>query len=653
MRNEPKIILISQWPHVKNGEYELIKRIKRVASKIAVVNFLGFDVNTKRNLNTPSVNKEFDFAIALHYDTPKLLNITTYLWIANPLEFMYLRDDYATYIVNRILSYDDYLYNGSEYLKGHIKNLIGKEWLNSKLEMYPSVSERDLNPLNQAKNKIEKIFYCGVNWERASDKKGRGQELLSLLDSSDKIDIFGPKELEGHKIWRDFNSYRGEIPFDGRSLTNRMGKYVAALALSSPVHIKSETSSSRVFEATAAGVAVISDPNPHTKKLFGDSLYYFTGSNSQEKVKSILLQLQKIVNNPTETKKRIHKAQNIIASKYTFEKSFYKAATYLNNKKNQRLNFSKSIEVFLFKHDIEVSGKKEQPNLDNLDYVIDSLSYLTNRTEVKITLNIIGKNKPHLEISPQAKKMYLNFIDVDKLSNNDWTHLKLAKKIQLMTRMAKADFVAFVTQNCFPHFDHFYKAIEWHNKNKNGIYYAGSYINNFKNTDQVLSNSVNIENKSVVNYEFNQNSIATTQIGSFVFNKTTKSFLISEKLAFFNLLYPISLIFLATEANINFFRSRFISIKYSDFYFVNYVSLFNRKINEGFWSQHYDLLSNHNHELNAFYDLIKDSKEGLAIYKLISGRVLQTTHLSSAEKKLLTLAVRVIKPFYNLYKKIR
>ena len=655
MLNELKIIVISQWPNVQNGEYELIERIKSTASRVVVVDFLGFDVKTKRNLNTSSLNKEFDFAIALHYDTPKLLNITTYLWIANPLEFMYLRHDYSTHIVNRILSYDDYLYNGSEYLKKHVKNLIGKEWVDSKLEMYPSVSEFNLNSFNPSKNKIKKIFYCGVNWERASDSKSRGQDLLSLLDSSNIIDLFGPYQLEGHKIWRDFNSYKGEIPFDGKSLTNKMSEYVAALALSSPAHLKSETSSSRVFEATAAGVAVISDQNSHTKKLFGDSVYYFSGNTPQEKVQSILLQLEKIINNPAETKKRISKAQSIILKKYSFEKSFRQAASYLNNTKSKRLNISKSLQVFLFDHNIKMPDKKVHPNFDNLEHIVNALSYLTSRTNTKVTLTVIGKSKVQSEIRERAKKVHINFIDEHKIVTEDWADLKLAKKINLITGKSNADFMAFITQNCFPHFDHFFKAIEWHNKTKNGLYYSGSYLNKYEYDDHTTSNSILIESDSTVKYTFNQNSLIHCQIGSFVFNKISKPIFNSEKLAYFDLLYPIALIFLTSQQKLTFYRSRFITIKYSNSYFKNYFVLFLEKINEGYWAQHYDLLSNHNHELNAFYDLTYDSKEGLSIFSAISGRSLNdvSSTLDNAKLRILDLLVTITKPFYKIYKKVR
>ena len=121
------------------------------------------------------------------------------------------------------------------------------------------------------------------------------------------------------------------------------------------------------------------------------------------------------------------------------------------------------------------------------------------------------------------------------------------------------------------------------------------------------------------------------------------------------MLYPIALIFLTSQQNLTFYRSRFSTIKYSNSYFKNYFVLFLEKINEGYWAQHYDLLSNHNHELNAFYDLTYDSKEGLSIFSAISGRSLNdvSSTLDNAKLRILDLLVTITKPFYKIYKKVR
>ena len=111
------------------------------------------------------------------------------------------------------------------------------------------------------------------------------------------------------RVWKGFSAYKGEIPFDGLSLGKVMQKYGAVLALSSPAHLKSQTSSGRVFEGFAAGVPVISDNNSHVRKLFGDLAYYFQGDNDAEKAESISAVFENILSNPKEAQSRVLQAQ--------------------------------------------------------------------------------------------------------------------------------------------------------------------------------------------------------------------------------------------------------------------------------------------------------------------------------------------------------
>ena len=126
MISDMKVLLISQWPNVKNGEYELIEKIKQTGFTVKVVDYFGFDVESGQCLNTASLPLDYDFAISFHYDTPKLLNLPTFLWVANPLEFMHLRGDYRSVLLHHLRAYDEYLYNGSDLLKRHIKEVDRK-----------------------------------------------------------------------------------------------------------------------------------------------------------------------------------------------------------------------------------------------------------------------------------------------------------------------------------------------------------------------------------------------------------------------------------------------------------------------------------------------------------------------------------------------
>ena len=80
--------MIAQWPSIKNAEYELIERVRHTGFKVTVVDYLGFDVQSGRCINDATLPDEYDFAVSLHYETPKFLNIPTFHWVANPLEFI-------------------------------------------------------------------------------------------------------------------------------------------------------------------------------------------------------------------------------------------------------------------------------------------------------------------------------------------------------------------------------------------------------------------------------------------------------------------------------------------------------------------------------------------------------------------------------------
>jgi hypothetical protein len=261
-QDAPRLLLISQWPKVRNAEYELIEKIRETGFDIAVVDFLGRDVATGSNLNDATLRDRYDFALSFHYDTPKFLDLPTFLWVANPLGYMHLRPDYRAAILDNLRAYDDYLYNGAPLLKQHVRRVVGDEWRDSGLHFYAATSRQALQPPERAVADVPRaarVFYCGINWERIEDRQGRAHGLLEHLQERNVADFFGPEKLEGFSTWRGFPSYRGEIPFDGVSLARSMREYGAVLALSSPAHLKSGTSSSRVFEGFAAGVPVISD----------------------------------------------------------------------------------------------------------------------------------------------------------------------------------------------------------------------------------------------------------------------------------------------------------------------------------------------------------------------------------------------------------
>lgn len=441
--SEPRILLISQWPNIKNGEYELIEKIKQTGYKITVVDYFGFNVDTGECINRAELNDDYDYAISFHYDTPKFINIPTYLWVANPLEFMHLRFDYRSVLIHHLRSYDDYLYNGSDTLKSHIKKVVGEKWSDTGLEMFAACSRAALNQPQQTTEKnsstSQKIFYCGVNWERGSDRAGRAQGLLDILQEKKIADFYGPNKLESISPWDGFTSYKGEIPFDGISITRTMKDYGAVLAVSSPAHMKSHTSSSRVFEGIAAGVPVISDENPHVRHLFGDLVYYFRGNSEDERVESITQALNQIIEFPNEAAERVVKAQKLMESQYCFEICFERLLKYNNQSKTLESKTarkdSEQIDIFLFNHAPDSLAPGNGYAFPNAPFVVRAASFVAESRNARVRIICCAENIPAeflLDKFPEG--LSIVSFKPEEITSVDWNKLRLGEKISLLSK---------------------------------------------------------------------------------------------------------------------------------------------------------------------------------------------------------------------------
>ena len=75
----PRLLLISQWPKVRNAEFELIEKIRKTGFDIAVVYFIGRDVATGNNLKDATLRDRYDFALSFHNDKPKCIDLPTFL----------------------------------------------------------------------------------------------------------------------------------------------------------------------------------------------------------------------------------------------------------------------------------------------------------------------------------------------------------------------------------------------------------------------------------------------------------------------------------------------------------------------------------------------------------------------------------------------
>ena len=655
-----RILLISQWPNVKNGEYELIEKIRRTGYIINVVDYLGFDVNSGECLNTATLSREYDFAISFHYDTPKFLNIPTFLWVANPLEFMHLRGDYRSTLFHHLRAYDEYLYNGSETLKHHIRNVVGSDWRDRELEMFPSCSSCELLlPLEfgeSVSDTSRKLFYCGVNWERGVDRAGRAQGILDILQDKNVADFFGPNKLEDISPWDGFKSYKGEIPFDGVSMSSVMRQYGAVLAISSPAHMKSATSSSRVFEGIAAGVPVISDENPHVKKLFGDLVYYFRGETEADKATSIIEALRRINENLQDARNRVHQAQALMAQRYCFEPCFVKVYDYLQTSRvslNTKLAGHR-LDVFILYHDPYSDAEEHVVDFANIAHVVEASHYATIRHGV--TVRIVVCTSSVEDIAPQKlpPNVEITFLHNVELTDDCWSKLRLGQKVGIHAQKVAGDFASFLTQFDFPNYDAFAKALDWFAEDcriaDGRIFVAGFFVSDLISSAPLGTQSILRNNASEGTYRWTQNSLAEHQLSIQVFDRKALKLLALDHVSRFDVLLPISLIAAAKTRGITVHRSRHMLVRSQFGYFHRHYDSYLAAVAKGFWAQHYELATNYNHELNALCDIHHESVVAMDIVDRVSGFALPPPPVVDPAVRTVNNFISRLRPIYRAYK---
>lgn len=648
----PRIILISQWPNVKNGEYELIEKIKRTGFKVAVVDFLGFDVETGECINTPSLTDEFDFAISFHYDTPKFLNILTFLWVANPLEFMHLRHDYMPFIFNNLRAYDGYLFNGSETLEKHIKSLQDTSADPKYFEMYAACSHTSLQVTNLVGSRL---FYCGINWERGIDKAGRAEGLLNLLDQSEKVDFFGPRSLEGRNTWAGFKHYKGEIPFDGVSMSVVMAEYAAVLAISSPAHLRSKTSSSRVFEGVAAGVPVISDLNPHVQKLFGDSVYYFDGMTDLEKANSILVLLEHIRKNPEEAKAKVKRAQELVRDKYCFEVCFQQVTRALHKARDDIERKEKKIfDVFLYTH--EPDPNQKEVSLDEAVVAIYSAAEEVAEQNITVRLNTV-ENYPIQDVGRNAPPniTWRNFTDI-KLTDLDRQPLRLGEKIARLSKLSDGHYTSFISQYDFLQRDYFKKALNWYESQEHAdakrIFVGGFYVDPLSAKAPSSARSILSCSTPNTTYSWNQQSLYEHQLAAIIFNKEGISLLEESRISALDAVLASSILIDAVSQGFNLYRSPYLLLRVAKSHFKAHYDAYAAACKVGFWNSHYSLVSNYNHEMNVLYDIHFGSTYAAGVTRRIVGHENSSAVVDPAVLVVNNFINR-IRPFYRKTKQIK
>lgn len=308
-----RIGIIRLWPDQAVAEHENVERI-RSAAKLIGVDVIELDRNGYiLGLPETMVSREdVDFVIHLHFETPKAYDVPSVAAMWNPMNF-YFDWGFDIYWANQ-MSHDIFAWTGSEEIKKMITQERGERVAGAMPLFNHTLAEPIFEP--QRRSDFE-IFYCGINWEKISGKKGRHDEVLSALDKAGKLAIYGPEVVQGVKVWDGYDCYRGSLPFDGRTVIEKIAGAGACLVFSSDAHKQSGIMSNRLFEGLAAGAVIIGDEHPFIPQAIGDSFIKVPSQlDSKERVEIILNAIKGFKKDPESAYKMASVAQNSFVEKY-------------------------------------------------------------------------------------------------------------------------------------------------------------------------------------------------------------------------------------------------------------------------------------------------------------------------------------------------
>lgn len=274
------------------------------------------------------------------------------------------------------------------------------------------------------KQKERKLFYVGVNFERALRNMRYG-ELLKELDGTGILEIYGPRKVYGKvNLWSGFDSYKGEIPFDGHTIIEKINQAGVCLALNSPMHNDADAVSNRTFEAAAAGAVIISDDNKFVHNYFGDSVFYIERDLSEKEASKKILKILDWVNkNPKEAYDMACRSQQVFIEHLTLDKM---VTNFVENTKDAITKVhnvalqTDVIDIICFIDEVEdypkILSQIERQFYQNLHLIFVALPEVYKKLEINMAHDFIPadkefKGRSFLRASECLQGRYFMFVD--------------------------------------------------------------------------------------------------------------------------------------------------------------------------------------------------------------------------------------------------
>lgn len=438
------------WPDIKNAEYEIIFRLVDAARQadidLSVIDNHGYVLHSTLFPDGEEhriENGDCDFAVSLHFESPKTVDVYTYAALWNPLEF-YFAWDYESSI-RKFLSHNDLLSCGSDSAEAHALNLLqgfGRVPPLPLPRLYHSIPRTEFRP---SLDDQSRIFYAGINWERIKNEKGRHHDVLLGLDRAGLIDIYGPEVFQGVKPWEGYQCYRGSIPFDGKSLIRRIAKSGICLAFSSAAHQRSGIMSSRLFEGLAAGALVIANRHPFIDKYFKGLVHEIDDSQSSEAVLSQIVDVvEDARSNPARANEMANAAQELFFREFSLDHCLRDLAAAHSARVAGRRPTPGTVDAFVsftstrlprLAAMIRMLERQDHP-LNSVVLILDETWYTRNRTSIE---NLLVASKLAVSVVPAQLFEY-----ADDLAATAWRSKAIGRTLHEALGRATGEYFLLV-----------------------------------------------------------------------------------------------------------------------------------------------------------------------------------------------------------------
>ncbi len=415
-----KIAFYNIFGEMKNAEQETLLRLeycfKKQGHKLIVFDRNGFVTSdgADKGKYIEDINADFIFTYnALEFIITTFPDVFSVFFHWVPSGF--LANFQSKLLLNSFNCYDSFVgtYQIDLFDKIDRISIINVPFIGSSVPLDFSFSAKKLS--------VRKLFYVGVNVEKKIGNM-RYETLFKRLDNSNKIDIYGPKKVYGmDNLWAGFKCYKGEIPFDGKSILEKINQAGICLALNSPMHNDANAVSNRTYEAAAAGALIISDDNKFVRKYFKDSVFYIDVNLPEEEIAKRVLEIVDWANeNPDEAYEMAKRSNEIFKKELALDRMVEDTISAVKQEKSDICDITKQkdiVDVICFAYS-QSEYDKICLEIDRQYYKNINLIVLSNyelnirKKDTFIKTDLEFKGDAFLKAIPFLKGQYFMFVDV-------------------------------------------------------------------------------------------------------------------------------------------------------------------------------------------------------------------------------------------------